>query len=125
MTLIDIDYTLYTNDTGMYEPVTAPADVEIQTALVDADTDKRVEQFANQQQQAAALHAHVVAVPFPLPVDGNVIDFDGAEPSNLNPKTGRWDPVTQGASLVYPVAPEGVDPANARLFLRVWTVNVA
>jgi hypothetical protein len=125
VTLIDIDYALYTNDGGGYEPVTEPADLEIQTALVDADTDKRVEQFANQQQQEAALHAHVVAVPFPLPVDGHVIAFDDADPSNLNPRTGRWDQVTQGASLVYPVVPETEDPANARLFLRVWTVNVA
>lgn len=125
MTLIDIEYALYTNDRSDYEPVTDAADVAIERTLASADSDKRVEQFANLQQQAAALHDHVVNVPFPLPVDGHVIAFDDAVSSRYVETESDWVPPTQGASLVYPVVPSAEDPANARLFLRVWTVNVA
>jgi hypothetical protein len=123
MSLIAIDYALYAKVGDEYVPVTAPADIAIETALVDADTDKQVEQFADPTQQADALHAHVLGVPFPLPVDGHVIAFDDGTKSVWNPIRRDWDQVQQGASIAYPVPLESEDPAVARLHLRVWTVN--
>lgn len=123
MTLIAIEYALYAKDGDEYEPVSDPGDLDIEKALADADTSKEVEQHGNPERQREALMVHVLAVPFPLPVDGHVIAFDDAESSRWNPTTKTWDPPPQGASLVFPVPREEDPPRTARLYLRVYTVN--
>lgn len=123
-TQIEIYYRLYreTDQTPVtYDPVQAPADVALETALRESDTLQLVDSYGDVEVQIAALHAHVRSVPFEFPVGGHVIAFGHKTDTRWDPVTKTWVEVVLGGSISYPVVPENGDPLTADLHLEVWT----
>ena len=106
---------------GPMDPVTSAADLALQDAIRSVDTARRVEQVDDRNQSDVLHHYLVNDVPWELPIEGHVIDFENFETSIWNVKHRVWMTPTWGASLVYPVRPVGAAVEEPGLFLVVAT----
>lgn len=125
---IAIQYRLFTTGPGstaanpVFVEVTTPADRELAYQLASADPDQRVPSIGTVAGQNDALHAHVRAVPFDLPVLGYTIDLDRMEESIWDRELRIWVKPGIGGAIYYAVD----KPGDAeRLFLSVSTLGAA
>ena len=58
---VDIDYALFTNDSGELLPVSSPTDRELEAALKAADPYRRIELANDPVRQSMLLHRHRTA----------------------------------------------------------------
>lgn len=123
---IAIQYRLFTTGPGstaanpVFVEVTTPADRELADRLATADPDQRVPSIGTVAGQNDALHAHVRAVPFDLPVLGYAIDLDHMEESIWDRDLRIWVKPGVGGAIYYAVDKPG---DAGRLFLSVSTLG--
>ncbi len=123
---IAIQYRLFTTGPGssaanpVFLEVTTPADRELEAWLAAADPDRRVPSIGTVAGQNDALHAHVRAVPFDLPVLGYTIDLERMEESIWDRTLQIWVKPGVGGAIYYAVDKPG---DTRRLFLSVSTIG--
>lgn len=123
---IAIQYRLFT--TGPGSTTAKPVFVEVETAadrtlelqLAAADSNKRVPSLGTVAGQNDALHAHVQAVPFELPMLGYTIALEVMQESIWDRDLRVWVKPGSGGAIYYAVDKPG---DAGRLFLSVSTIG--
>ncbi len=122
-TTVEVLYKLYEQPdpkARRFVPVTRQADRDIADLLEWADPLREVATHGNVTEQNRLLRDYVRRVPFELPAQGHVIDFDEADDSRWDEDSQSWVKTLLGGATAFPVQLEG-STGPARLHLAVWT----